>query len=88
MGDLSLTTEQVRQVLDAVAHDKSAAEMMQCDAICYGGDVRKLSDDVRHLERILKAFPKETIDAYNAALRKDKANELRAEADKIERGVA
>lgn len=85
MTDLSLTDAQVQKILDALAQDKFGAEMMSMDAICYGGDCAKLGEDVRHIERILKAFPKKTIDAYNARLRKEKADKMRAEADAIER---
>lgn len=85
MSDLSLTHDQVRKVLQALGHDKFGAEMMSMDAICYGGDCAKLGEDVRHIERILKAFPSKTIKSYNALLRKEEADELRARADKLER---
>ncbi|NGX99139.1 MAG: hypothetical protein G4V63_29235 [Candidatus Afipia apatlaquensis] len=85
MTDLSMNSEQVRTLLEAVARDKFGAEMMQMDAICYGGDLDKLTDDVRHIERILKAIPKPVVEGYTSLLRKEEADKLRAKADAIER---
>jgi hypothetical protein len=80
-----MTIAEQRKVLGKLAHSKFWADMMCMDAVCYGGDVEGYRDQREYAKKVIDAFPKDIIDAYNAELRKAEADKLRARADEIER---
>lgn len=83
----ALTVAETRKVLTALAHNRQGADMMLFDSICYGGQLEEYRDAKQYVERVIEAFPKDVRKAYDAELRKEQADELRAKADRVERGV-
>lgn len=81
-----MTVDEQRRVLSTLARNRNGADMMVFDAVCYGGQLEEYRDARDHIDRVIKAFPADIRKAYDAELRKTRADRLRAEADKIERG--
>lgn len=81
-----MTIEEQQKVLAALARNRAGADMMLCDAICYGGQLEQYRDAKNYIERVIEAFPPDIRQAYDADLRKSKADKMRAQADRIERG--
>lgn len=82
-----MTIDEQQKVLEALAHNHHSADMMCFDAVCYGSiqSVEKYRDEREYIAAVIKAFPADIRAAYDAGLRKEEANKLRAQADAIER---
>lgn len=81
-----MTLDEQRKVLHAITHAHFGAGMMYADAICYGGDAKGYRQQEEFCAEVILAFPEDIREAYNAELRKQEADKLRAKADKVERG--
>ena len=84
-----MTLAEQQKVMEALAHNRHAADMMCFDSICYGGvkEVENYRDQREYVSAVIKAFPADILKAYDAGLRKQKADELRKKADAVERGT-
>ncbi len=80
-----MTTKEQRHALSVLSREHFNADMMLLDAICYGGQLEEFRDTKKYIERVIEAFPADIRKTYDA-LRKEKADKLRQEADAIERG--
>lgn len=85
-----ITLAEQQKLLEVIHRQEFGASMMRADAVCYGGmkEVEKYRDIDEHLISVIKAVPKDVLDAFYAAQRKAEADKLRAQADKVERGEA
>lgn len=79
-----ITIEEQRSILKVLVHNQFWADMMCMDTVCYGGNVELYRDQREYAKAVIGAFPKDVRDAYDAELRKVKADALRAQADEIE----
>jgi hypothetical protein len=82
-----MTIDEQREILGKLVHSRFWADMMCMDAVCYGGNVEGYRDQREYAKQVIEAFPKDIRDAYDAELRRVKADKLRADADAIERGA-
>lgn len=82
-----MTIDEQREVLRCLVSAEFWADMSRIDSICYGGNARQFGEQREYAARVIGAFPKDIRDAYDAELRKAKADVLRSKADAIERGA-
>ena len=80
-----ITIEEQREILKVLARQWSAVDFVKFDAICYGGPVEKLGEAERYIRRVIDAFPKDVLKAYDQELKKAEADKLRAQADALEK---
>ena len=81
-----ITPDEQLAILKELSRSRFWADMMVSDAICYGGDLIGYRDQREYARRVIEAFPKDVLEEYRIELRREKANELRAQAEAIERG--
>lgn len=83
----TMTSEEQKIVLEALSSALWSASMENMDDVLYGSiqSCEKSGREMRAVERIIKAVPKDIIDAFNKSLRKAKADKLREQADRIEK---
>lgn len=79
-----MNIEEQTKVLKALARNRSGAEMMLFDSICYGGQLEEYRDAKEHIEQVIEAFPEDIRKDYDQSLRKSQADKLREQADRIE----
>lgn len=85
-----MSEAEVLKALTQVARELFGAQLDTADEICYGGveGARKAGEEERRCQRVWEAFPERVRKSYVQQQRRNAADKLRAEADKIERGDA
>jgi hypothetical protein len=68
-----------------LARERDGAGMMLFDAICYGGQLAEYRDAKSYITRVIEAFPPDIRADYDREIRKTKADQLRRQADEIEK---
>ena len=84
----ALKSNEVKHLLTVLSKQLFNAGLIQMDNICYGSieECSKSGKEYRFLIAVLDAVPEDVRKQYNAEILKEKANKLREQADKIERG--
>lgn len=84
----SMTMDEQIKLLNAISKALWAISMENMDDICYGSikSCEESGKELRAIERVVQAIPKDILNEFNAELRKREADKLRQRTDEIERG--